>query len=161
MAFVCQGQFHLFFLPLTRWRRLEKGPLRGKGLVTYLSWSVPVPGISGGEVGSVAVVCPPKPPCPASACIPPGQYHHGRVYQQTRGHGKGPTKRKNTGAPHRISGTKNQPKEEVLGTDIPRTSGGHSRGYPGPKLRSGPSTIGKTSIWARTSMTRRRGRPRP
>ena len=35
------------------------------------------------------------------------------------------------------SRTKNQPKEEVLGTDIPRTSGGRSRGYPGPKLRSG------------------------
>ena len=35
--------------------------------------------------------------------------------------------------------TKNQPKEEVFGTDIPRTSRGHSRGYPGPKLRSGPS----------------------
>ena len=37
------------------------------------------------------------------------------------------------------SRTKNQPKEEVLGTHIPRTSGGHSRGYPGPKLRSGRS----------------------
>ena len=37
------------------------------------------------------------------------------------------------------SRAKNQPKEEVLGTDIPRTSGGHSRGYPGPKLRSGRS----------------------
>ena len=35
--------------------------------------------------------------------------------------------------------TKNQPKEEVFGTDIPRTSGGHSRGYPSPKLRSGRS----------------------
>ena len=34
---------------------------------------------------------------------------------------------------------KNQPKEEVFGPDIPRTSGGHSRGYPGPKLRSGRS----------------------
>ena len=34
---------------------------------------------------------------------------------------------------------KNQPKEEVFGTDIPRTSGGHLRGYPGPKLRSGQS----------------------
>ena len=29
-------------------------------------------------------------------------------------------------------------KEEVFGPDIPRTSGGHSRGYPGLKLRSGP-----------------------
>ena len=38
-----------------------------------------------------------------------------------------------------VSRTKNQPKEEVLGTDIPRTTGGHSRGYPGPELRSGPS----------------------
>ena len=37
------------------------------------------------------------------------------------------------------SRTKNQPKEEVFGLDIPRTSGGHSRGYPGPKLRSGRS----------------------
>ena len=35
------------------------------------------------------------------------------------------------------SRTKNQPKEEVFGTDIPRTSRGHSRGYPDPKLRSG------------------------
>ena len=26
-----------------------------------------------------------------------------------------------------------------FGTDIPWTSGGHSRGHPGPKLRSGPS----------------------
>ena len=58
-------------------------------------------------------------------------------------------------------GTKNQPKEEVLGTDIQRTSGGHLRGHPGPKLRSGPSKYWKTSIWARTSMIRRRGRPRP
>ena len=32
-----------------------------------------------------------------------------------------------------------RPKEEVFGPDIPRTSGGHSRGYPGPKLRSGHS----------------------
>ena len=38
-----------------------------------------------------------------------------------------------------LSRTKNQPKEEVFGPDIPRTSGGHSRGYPGPKLRSGRS----------------------
>ena len=38
-----------------------------------------------------------------------------------------------------FSRTKSQPKEEVFGTDIPRTSGGHSRGYPGPKLRSGGS----------------------
>ena len=36
-----------------------------------------------------------------------------------------------------LSRTKNQPKEEVFGADIPRTSRGHSRGYPGPKLRSG------------------------
>ena len=35
------------------------------------------------------------------------------------------------------SRTKNQPKEEVFGTDIPRASGGHSRGYPDRKLRSG------------------------
>ena len=39
---------------------------------------------------------------------------------------------------HRLdSGTKNQPKEEVLGREFPRTSGGHLRGYPSPKLRSG------------------------
>ena len=37
------------------------------------------------------------------------------------------------------SGTKKQPKEEVFGTGIPQTFGGHPRGYPGPKLRSGPS----------------------
>ena len=41
------------------------------------------------------------------------------------------------------SRTKNQPKEEVFGTDVPRTSGGHSRGYPEPKLRSGPSKLWK------------------
>ena len=38
-----------------------------------------------------------------------------------------------------LSRAKNQPKEEVFGTDVPRTSGGHSRGCPGPKLRSGRS----------------------
>ena len=38
-----------------------------------------------------------------------------------------------------LSRTKNQPKEEVFGPDIPWTSGGHSRGYPAPKLRSGHS----------------------
>ena len=65
---------------------------------------------------------------------------------------------------HRCNGsssrTKNHPKEEVLG----RTSRAHpgviSRGYPGLKLRSGRSNW-KTSISARTSMTRKRGRPRP
>ena len=62
----------------------------------------------------------------------------------------------------KLSRTKTQPKEEVFGTDILRTSGGHSRGYPGPKLRSGQSKSSKrTSILARTSMTRSRGRPRP
>ena len=35
--------------------------------------------------------------------------------------------------------TKSQPKEEVFRADIPRTSGGHSRGYPGPELHSGRS----------------------
>ena len=35
------------------------------------------------------------------------------------------------------SGTKIQPKEEVFGTDMPRPYRGHSRGYPGPQLRSG------------------------
>ena len=39
----------------------------------------------------------------------------------------------------KLSKTKIQPKEEVFGTDVPRTSGGHSRGYPDPKLRSGRS----------------------
>ena len=44
-------------------------------------------------------------------------------------------------------------KEEVFGTDVPRTSGGHSRGYPGPELRSGRSDFWKkTSVSARTSM---------
>ena len=59
--------------------------------------------------------------------------------------------------------TKIQPKEEVFGTDIPRTSGGHSRGYPGPKLRSGPSKFWKNKHFtadihdpkARTSTTLR------
>ena len=37
----------------------------------------------------------------------------------------------------KVSRKKSQHKEEVFGTDIPRTSGGHSRGYPGPKFRSG------------------------
>ena len=37
------------------------------------------------------------------------------------------------------SRTKHQPKEEVFRTDILWTSGGHSRGYPSPKLRSGHS----------------------
>ena len=61
------------------------------------------------------------------------------------------------------SRTKNQPKEEVFGTDIPRTSGGHSRGYPGPKLRSGRSKSWKNKHFgadihdpkARTSTTLR------
>ena len=39
------------------------------------------------------------------------------------------------------SRTKNQPKEEVFGTDVLRTSGNHSRGYPDPKLRSGRPQI--------------------
>ena len=60
-----------------------------------------------------------------------------------------------------FSRAKNQPKEEVFGTDIPRTSGAHSRGYPGPNFGQGGQNPGKTSISARTSMTRRRGRPRP
>ena len=37
------------------------------------------------------------------------------------------------------SRTKNQPKQQVSGTDIPRTFGGHARGYPGQKLRWGQS----------------------
>ena len=61
------------------------------------------------------------------------------------------------------SRTKNQPKEEVLGTDIPQTSGGHSRGCPGPKLRSGRSKSWKNKHFsadihdpkARTSTTLR------
>ena len=61
------------------------------------------------------------------------------------------------------SRTKNRPKEEVFGTDIPRTSRGHSRGYPGPKLRSGRSKFWKNKHFgtdihdpkARTSTTLR------
>ena len=53
------------------------------------------------------------------------------------------------------------PSGEVFGTDIPRTSGGHSRGYPGPKLRSGRSKSWKNEHFgvdihdpkARTSTT--------
>ena len=52
------------------------------------------------------------------------------------------------------SGTKNQPKEKVFGPDIPRTSGGHSRGYPGPNLRSGPSI-------SREKQAFQRGHPGP
>ena len=59
--------------------------------------------------------------------------------------------------------TKNHPREEVFGTDTPRTSGGHSRGYPGPKLRSGQSKSWKNKHFGtdihdpkvRTSMTPR------
>ena len=62
-----------------------------------------------------------------------------------------------------VSRTNNQPKEEVFGTDIPRTSGGHSRGCPGPKLRSGRSKTWKNKHFGvdihdpkpRTSMTPR------
>ena len=59
-----------------------------------------------------------------------------------------------------LSRTKNQPKKEVFGTDIPRTSGSRSRGgYPGSKLRSGPSKLWKNKHFG-ADMTRRRGRPR-
>ena len=62
-----------------------------------------------------------------------------------------------------LSRTKNQPKEEVFGTDVPRTSGGHSRGYPGPKLWSAGSKSWKNKHFgadihdpkARTSTTLR------
>ena len=50
---------------------------------------------------------------------------------------------------NRRSRTKNQPKEEVFGTDVPRTSGGHSPGYPGPKLRSGHSKSWKKQAFGR------------
>ena len=67
------------------------------------------------------------------------------------------------GAKYFFSRTKMQPKEEVFGADIPRTSGGHSRGYPGPKLRSGRSKSWKNKHFsadvrdpkARTSTTLR------
>ena len=45
--------------------------------------------------------------------------------------------------------TKNQPKEEVFGADIPPTSGGHSPGCPGPKLRSGRSKSWKKQAFQR------------
>ena len=51
---------------------------------------------------------------------------------------------------------KSSPKRKFSG----RTSGGHPRRYPGPKLRSGPSKLWRNKHFARTSMTRRRGRPR-
>ena len=55
------------------------------------------------------------------------------------------------------------PKRKFFGTDAPRTSGGHLRGYPGPKLRSGWSKSWKNKHLgvdihdpkARTSMTLR------
>ena len=56
------------------------------------------------------------------------------------------------------SGTKKQPKVKVFEPDIARTCRGHSCGRPrSPKLGR-PSKPWKTSIWARTSMTRTRGR---
>ena len=63
--------------------------------------------------------------------------------------------------PPKNSRAKNQPNEEVFGTDIPRTSRGHSRGYPGPKLWSGRSKSWKIKhfgadihdLKARTSTT--------
>ena len=59
------------------------------------------------------------------------------------------------------SRTKTQPKEQVSGTDTPCTSEGHSRRYPGPKLRSGRSKFRKNKHFgadihdpkARTSTT--------
>ena len=53
-----------------------------------------------------------------------------------------------------FSGTKNQPKEEVLGMDLPRTSGGYLRGYPGPKLRSG-----RSKYWTKKKQAFGRGHP--
>ena len=44
-----------------------------------------------------------------------------------------------------FSSTENQPKEEIFGTDIPRTSGGHSRGCPGPKTSARAAKILKKS----------------
>ena len=56
----------------------------------------------------------------------------------------------------------NQPKEEVFGMDIPRTSGGQSRGYPSPKRRSDRSKSWKKNKHLGADiLTRRRGRPRP
>ena len=60
----------------------------------------------------------------------------------------------------RLSRTENQPKEEVFGM----TSGGHPgvihADIPAKNFGQGGQNPGKTSISARTSMTRRRGRPR-
>ena len=56
-----------------------------------------------------------------------------RVRLHSEGHRGFRTKKEHTFCLQNSSGTKNQPKEEVLGTAIPRTSAGHSRGYPGPK----------------------------
>ena len=63
----------------------------------------------------------------------------------------------------KLSGKKKQPKGEDSRPDIPRTSGGHSRGYPGSKLWSGPSKPWKKKYFgadihdpqARTSTTLR------
>ena len=56
------------------------------------------------------------------------------------------------------SGTNEQPKEEVFGTDIPQTSGVVRADIPGQNFGQSPQVPGKTSISARTSMTRRRRR---
>ena len=48
----------------------------------------------------------------------------------------------NVYVPFSLAKIKNE-KSAQRGTDIPRTSGGHSSGYPGPKLRSGHSKCWK------------------
>ena len=52
-----------------------------------------------------------------------------------------------------VSRTKHQPKEEVFGADVPRTSGVIRVDIPGQNFSQGPRNPGKTSILVRTSMT--------
>ena len=60
--------------------------------------------------------------------------------------------------PH--SRTENQPKEEVFGPDIADIRGSFARISRPNTLVRVLEILEKTSIWERTSMTRRRGRPR-
>ena len=58
--------------------------------------------------------------------------------------------------------TEKQPKHKVFGRDIPRTSGRISGRTSWPKsFHPVARSAGNSSFFARTSLTRRRGRPRP
>ena len=60
-----------------------------------------------------------------------------------------------------VSGTKIRPKGKFSGRISRGCPGVIRADIPAQNFGQGPQSPGKTSIWARTSMTRRRGRPRP